>query len=226
MPEIRRERLADQAFEIVRDRILDRTLLPGQRLSVPELARELGLSRSPVREAVQRLVAQGLGTERPRQGAVVAVADPAELSQLYEVRAALEGLSAQLATLAAPPGLIEELTELLASQRAAFDAGDGPGVIRADLSFHSRLAAASGNVELVRVLDPIHGRSAIAMLAGELRSWPARAMQEHQSIIDAIAAMDPHEARLRSEQHVLLVRQRLMGKLADEPEAPQQATPV
>src|SRR6476659_4379445 len=140
MSEIRRERLADQAYEILRDRILSRELLPGQRLSVPELAREMELSRSPVREAVQRLVNQGLGTERPRQGAVVAVADLHEINDLYEVRAVLEGLSAALATTAAGPGLVAELEDLLADQRVAFEAGDGAGVIRADISFHRRMA--------------------------------------------------------------------------------------
>ncbi|HEX3004213.1 MAG TPA: GntR family transcriptional regulator [Angustibacter sp.] len=216
MSEIRRERLADQAYEILRDRILRRELLPGQRLSVPELARELELSRSPVREAVQRLVSQGLGTERPRQGAVVAVADVHEIHDLYAVRAVLEGLSAALATAVAGPGFVAELEELLDAQRAAFEAGDGAGVIRADIAFHRRMATASGNAELVRVLDPVHGRSAIAMLAGELRSWPERAMAEHRSIIDAVAANDPVAARQRSEEHVLLVRSRLLGKLADE----------
>lgn len=217
--EIHRDRLADQAYEVLRQRILSRSLKPGERLSVPVLAQELGLSRSPVREAVQRLVSDGLGTERPRQGAVVASVDPRQLSHLYQVRAALEGLAASLATAAADPGLVPALQECTAAQATAFAAGDEVAIIRADIAFHGRLLRAAANPELTRALDPVLGRVAVAMLAGDLESWPARALREHEEIIAAVAAGDADLARRRSEEHVLQVRERLVRKLTAEPAA-------
>jgi DNA-binding GntR family transcriptional regulator len=213
VPEIHRDRLADQAYEVLRQRILSRRLKAGERLSVPLLAQELGLSRSPVREAVQRLVSDGLGSERPRQGAFVASADPTQLSHLYHVRAALEGLSAALATTAGDPGLVPALQESTGHQAAAFAAGDEVAIIRSDIAFHSRLLSAAANPELTRALDPILGRVAVAMLAGDLESWPARALREHEEIIAAVASGDAELARRRSEEHVLQVRERLLRKL-------------
>lgn len=211
--EIRHDRLADQAYEVLRGRILTRQLKPGDRLGVPGLSQELGLSRSPVREAVQRLVREGLCSERPRQGAVVASVDARELAELYQVRAVLEGLSAALATAEGGPALVADLRTLHDEQTAAFEAGDEAGIIRADTAFHGRLVQAAGNPELSRVLDPVLGRVAIAMLAGDLASWPAHALHEHEGIIAAVADGDPALARRRSEEHVLAVRSRLIGKL-------------
>lgn len=213
LEEINRDRLADQAYEVLRQRILSRRLKPGERLSVPLLAQELGLSRSPVREAVQRLVREGLGSERPRQGAVVASAEPEQLSPLYQVRAALEGLAAGLATSADDPDLLPALRRLSDQQSAAFAAHDDAGVIHADIAFHRRLVEAAGNAELSRVLEPILGRVAVAMLAGDLETWPAEALREHEGIIEAVAAGDAALSRKRSEAHVLKVRERLLRKL-------------
>jgi len=211
---IHRDRLADQAYEVLRQRILSRSLRPGDRLSVPPLAQDLGLSRSPVREAVQRLVADGLLTERPRQGAVVASVDPMQLGHLYQVRAALEGLSASLAAAAADSGLVAALRECIAQQTAAFAAGDEPSIIRADRDFHNHLLRAAANPELNRALTPILGRVAVAMLAGDLGSWPALAIREHEAILEAVAAGDGERARQCTEGHVLQVRDRLMRKLS------------
>jgi len=213
VPEIQRDRLADQIYEVLKDRILNRQLLPGQKLSVPMLAQELGLSRSPVREAVQRLVYEGLSTDKPRQGAVVAAAQASELLGLYQVRAVLEGLASAMAAERVTLELVDELHQLMAAHQAAFESGDGAGVIRADMRFHRRIASAAANPELFHILDPIYGRASIAMLAGDLEIWPRKALTEHQAILRAIEAGDVKVARQRSEGHILRVRQRLVRKL-------------
>jgi DNA-binding GntR family transcriptional regulator len=91
------DRIADTVDEKLCNAIFARTLQPGTRLSVPALAAELGVSRSPVREAVLRLTQERLAREEPRRGAVVAHIGPRELTALYEVREVLEGLAARLA---------------------------------------------------------------------------------------------------------------------------------
>lgn len=212
---ITRSRLADQAYEWLKDQILTRRLLPGARLSVPAIATELGLSRSPVREAVQRLVQEGLCDERPHQGAVVAAADLRSLADLYQVRSALEGLSAELAVGAGDQTLAADLTEIQQAHQAAFDAGQSAEVIRNDLRFHRRLLVAAGNPQLERVLDPIFQQMTLAMLAGS-PSWSARAVVEHQEVLDAVQVGDAAGAAARLRAHVDRVRRSMLEKIEAE----------
>ncbi|MFW6600225.1 GntR family transcriptional regulator [Propionibacteriaceae bacterium Y2011] len=210
-----KERLADQVHRVLRDRILSHELGPGHRLSVPALALEFGLSRSPVREAVQRLVTDGLAEERPNQGATVATMDLAELADMYEVRAPLDGLAARLVTGREVPGLGEELASALDLHRRALAAGDVSDIITADLDFHGAIARSCGNAAVWAVLEPIHRRVAVAILAGEPLVWPADALVEHEAIVAAIASRDPDAARQAAEDHIMLARDRICGKLAE-----------
>lgn len=211
-PRIKRSRLADQAYEVLKERILTSQYGPGQRLSVPALAAELGLSRSPVREAVQRIVQDGLGTEQPHHGAVVARADLPALVDLYEVRAVLEGLSTRRATTSGDPDLVTDLESAHSRHQAAFEQGATAGIIRADVAFHERILKAAANPELDRVLHPALQRMTMGMLAAD-RHWPARALAEHQAVLDAVRAGDPDAASARMCDHINRVRDGLLTKL-------------
>lgn len=212
---IQRSRLADQAYELLKERILTREMLPGQRLVVPALAEELGLSRSPVREAVQRLVQEGLGTERPRSGAVVAGTDLQSLVDLYLVRAELEGLSCELAAGAADDDLVADLEAIQDEHEAAHVAGKRSRMIRSDVDFHARVLRAAGNPELTRMLQPVLQRMLLAMLEAD-SSWPIHAIAEHRKIIAALRAGDARAARKSMTAHVLRVRTDLAKKLRRE----------
>lgn len=212
---IQRSRLADQAYEVLKERILTREMLPGHRLSVPAIAEELGLSRSPVREAVQRLVQEGLGTERPHSGAVVAAADLQSLVHLYLVRAELEGLSCELAAGAEDPDLIADLEALQDDHEAAHEAGRRSQMIRSDVDFHARVLHAAGNPELTRMLEPVLQRMLLGMLEAD-SAWPVHAMAEHRSVIAALRAADALVARESMTAHVLRVRNDLAAKLHRE----------
>lgn len=216
VPGIQRQRLADQVYDVLRSRILERQLLPGERLSVPKLAVELGLSRSPVREAVQRLVAEGLGVEQIHRGAAVASVEPAELDEMYEIRSLLEGLAARRAAVLVGTTLVADLDALLTEHAAAIDARSEPDIIRADLGFHARILEASGSDYLSHVLGPILGRANLAMLAGDLASWPKEAVEEHRAILNAITAGDQKAAERNARRHIEQVHRRLLGRLRKE----------
>ena len=209
---IHRSRLADQAYEVLKERILTRQLLPGQRLSVPALAEELELSRSPVREAVQRLVQEGLGAERPRSGAVVASADLPALIDLYQVRAELEGLSARLAAGAEDDGLVGDLESIQDGHEAAHAAGRRSQMIRADVDFHARVLRSAGNSELTRMLEPVLQRMLLGMMEAD-RDWPVNAMSEHRDIIAALRDGDAVASRRCMMAHILRVRTDMENKL-------------
>lgn len=216
---IQRSRLADQVYELLKERILTRQLLPGQRLSVPALAEELELSRSPVREAVQRIVQEGLGTERPHSGAVVASADLPALIDLYRVRAELEGLSAELAAAAGDVELVADLETIQDGHEQAHSAGARSQMIRADVDFHARVARAAGNPELERMLQPVLQRMLLGMLEAD-RDWPVQAMAEHREIIAALRGGDAAGARQRMTEHVLRVRRDMELKLQENADKP------
>lgn len=222
---IQRSRLADQAYELLKERILTREMLPGQRLSVPAIAEDLGLSRSPVREAVQRLVQEGLGAERPHSGAVVATADLANLVHLYQVRAELEGLSCELAAMAGDEELIRDLEAIQDEHEAAHRDGQRSRMIRSDVDFHARILRSAGNPELDRMLEPVLQRMMLGMLEAD-RAWPLHAMAEHRKVIAALRNADASAARASMTAHVLRVRADLATKLDKEGERSMAATPL
>lgn len=211
MAPITKVRLADQVYAEMVRRILHQVLEPGTRLSVPQLAAEFEISRSPVREAVQRLVSEGMAIDKPNHGAVVASADFAELIDMYEVRAPLDGLAAQLTTRHGNANLAE-LDQAMTLHVRSFEAGDVGGIIRADLDFHRVIAEHCGNPQLWLTLEPIQRRVAMAILAGDPSSWPRDALREHQLIVAKIRAGDEEGARAAAEAHILAARQRLIDK--------------
>lgn len=213
--QIQATRLADQVYELLRARVLTGALVPGARLTVPALSAELGLSRSPVREAVQRLVQEGLCVERPHAGAVVATVDLHALVEAYEVRAVLERLSVSRATARATPTELAELRALDRAHREAVEAGVPQAVAQADTALHRRIMALAGNGQLELALGPILDRMSLAIMAGDVHQWPTLAIQEHDRVLEAMEAGDDQRAGELMAEHVLLVRARLRSKADD-----------
>lgn len=211
-PLISRQRLADQVYDVLRGRILDRSLVPGDRLSVPLLASELELSRSPVREAVQRLVVEGLAEEHVHRGARVAGVDAADLADVFAVRGTLEGLAASLAAAGDTEGLVAALRASIADHSAAIAADDEQAILAADRAFHNALLAAAHNPHLDRALGPLLGRAQVAMLSGDLSSWPRKALAEHKAILAAVRAGDADAAGRAARDHVAAVLSRHLDR--------------
>lgn len=212
-PLISRQRLADQVYDVLRGRILDRSLVPGDRLSVPLLASELKLSRSPVREAVQRLVVEGLAEEQLHRGARVAGVDAADLADVFAVRQTLEGLAASLAAARDTEGLVAALRASIADHTAAIAADDEQAILAADQAFHQALLTAAHNPHLDRALGPLLGRAQVAMLSGDLSRWPRKALAEHKAILAAIRAGDPGAAERAARDHVAAVLARHLTRV-------------
>lgn len=207
-PLISRQRLADQVYDVLRGRILDRSLVPGDRLSVPLIAVELKLSRSPVREAVQRLVLQGLAEEEFHRGARVAGVDAADLADVFAVRGTLEGLAASLAATHHTADLVTVLRASISDHTAAIAAGDEQRIIAADQAFHQALLDAADNPHLDRALGPLLGRAQVAMLSGDLSRWPRKAVAEHKRILAAVRAGDADAAEQAAREHMASVLSR------------------
>lgn len=199
-------RVADSVHATLREAILSGRLRPGARLSVPVLAQQLDVSRSPVREAVQRLVQDGLATEEPHRGAGVAELDPDQLVPLYQIREVLEGLAARLA---ATNATREERQMLRTAHRRHVEAlgrGEDQQHVPLDLAFHATLRDASHNPELLQYLERVQGRIAIAILGGRPHQWSQHAIVEHEAILDAVMERDPDAAEAAARAHIARVR--------------------
>ncbi len=199
-------RVADSVYESLRTAIVSGRLAPGSRLSVPVLAQQFDVSRSPVREAVQRLVQDGLATEEPHRGAGVAVLDPTELVPLYQIREVLEGLAARLAALNATPQELEILAETHRQHATAVERGEADQHVPLDMAFHAVLRSAAHNDELMPYLERVQGRIAIAMLGGKPLVWSKQAIVEHQAVLEAVLARDADAAEEAARAHVRRVR--------------------
>lgn len=174
---------------------------PGSRLVESELAERLGVSRTPVREALQRLETQGMLT-RDGRSLIVASLDHNQLAELYTVRAELEGLAARLAARHATAEEVRVLRDMTQEDRKLLG-GDPRALSRANKRFHKLIHLASHNRFLVQQLDLVHRSMALmatTSFAAEGRDEVALA--EHDQIAEAIAAGDGDAAYAALKSHI------------------------
>ena len=213
------ELLADRAYRELSQAIVSRGLEPGTRLSVPELARQLGVSRSPVREAVQRLIYDGLAEDRGRRGAVVARIEPDDFLSLLELRELLEGFAAGRAALHATDEDIARLRGLVERHRNDIGQSEMDDVahVEYDLEFHSAIRDAAKNEDLTMALARMQVRSHLSYAT--LWRQPRRAehaLAEHEAIVDAVAASDLDAAEAAARAHIGAVRDRYVASLQED----------
>lgn len=204
-----RQRISLQVHRTLRDRIVTGTTTPGTHLSVPALARELGVSRSPVREAVLRLVRDGLAEEVYNRGAVVRLPEPSELVGLYEVRESLEGLAARLAAGRVGAAVLARLRELLDRHVAVAAREDFRSHIELDAAFHAMIRELAQNAVLERMLDEVQSQVMVAMRSTSVSGGMRQAVAEHRAIVDALASGDPAASESAARRHIARLTARL-----------------
>ncbi len=188
------------AYSMILDAIDVGTYRPGDRLVESELAERFGMSRTPIREALQRLETQSL-LVRDGRSLIVASLDHNQLAELYVVRAELEGLAARLAARHATDEEIRVLRFMVEEDRALCN--DPDAMSRANRRFHKQIHLASHNRFLVQQLDLVHRSMALmatTSLAAEGRG--AATIEEHAAIVDAIAAGDGEAASAALRSHL------------------------
>lgn len=188
------------AYRRLLDEIQSGTLAPGARLRETDLADRLGISRTPVREAIRQLEADGLVTHLPRQGATIRRLDHAEVVELYEMRAVLEGTAARLAARAASD---IELAELAALNADLAGAPAGPQAREVNRQFHRMLLDAARNRFLVKSMSAL--QKALLILGPTTLSDPTRAalaVDEHAAVLAALQSRDGAGAESAMRAHV------------------------
>jgi DNA-binding GntR family transcriptional regulator len=209
-------RVTDRVHRELRDQIIAGELAAGARLSVPALATRFGVSRSPVREAIVRLVHERLAREEPRRGAVVADVSLRSLIAIYEVREVLEGLATRLAVENAGRRLVRTLQEVLGEHEHAVSRVDLTAVSEADLAFHRLIREAADNPELVRMLDDVQIQVRLAMRTTQVTRGPKLALADHRAIFTAMERGDSLAAEEAARAHIA----RLRSALVEQTEGP------
>ena len=206
--------LHQRIYETLRAEVISGQRKPGELLSEAELARSWGVSRSPIREAFRQLEEHHLVRWAPRRGATVARLTVAGLRDIYEVREALEALSAGLAAERGSPADLAKMRDLAAAVKQTQDEGVYMQAIMLDDEFHRLMAGTTRN----RLLESQAGRilDRVTMARMMVREEPGRTREivhEHQAILDALGRRDAAKAAEQAARHVRNARVRLMDML-------------
>lgn len=203
----------DRAYAFVKERILDGGYPGGDLLSEGEVAEELGVSRTPVREAFLLLEAEGLMRLYPKRGALVVPVSPDEVRDVMETRMLIERHTAdRLARRGSDAAdVIGALRDLIARQEQLLDDGDLTGFVAADRAFHHTIVAAAGNAILTRISDSLRDRQRRMVAATVARdpALPHRFLEEHRAILAAIEGGEADDAARLVEEHLERSRQRI-----------------
>lgn len=188
----------------LREAILSGRFQPGQRLVERVLVARMGVSRTPIREALRKLEREGLVTTVPYKGPVVTKPTPRSAREVYEVRAALEGQAAALLARRGDPAAIARMWGCIKDAERALARRHPSGVLEANNAFHDVLASGSGNTLLQALTANLQDR--IVLLRVESLSYPgrrSRSVAEHKAIVRMIERGNVEGARRLVEQHVM-----------------------
>ncbi|MBI4081718.1 MAG: GntR family transcriptional regulator [Candidatus Lambdaproteobacteria bacterium] len=194
---------ADEVTRVLRDAILEGRLLPGRRLTEPELAQQLGVSRTPIREALRELEHEGLLQRVPGRGTIVAEISSQDVEEIYAVKSALESAAVRSACARISGAELAELERLLQRMKALAEAGDLLPYSRISREFHELLIRSSGNrwlEETYRTLDVRIQQLRIYALATPSR--PRVSVAEHEAILAAVRQRDAAAAEGLIRDHV------------------------
>lgn len=214
--------LREVVCETLREAIVDGVLKPGERLMEIQLAEELGVSRTPVREAIRKLELEGFVIMIPRRGTYVADLSIKDINEVFEVRTALEVLAAGLAAERITEEELEQMERLLVSIGEYIEKGDLEKIVEVDSTFHDILYQATRNDRLVQIINNL--REQLTRFRSISMAYPGRlknTLEEHSRLVEALAARDHELAERLATEHMENSEQTLLldfndrRKLAD-----------
>ena len=197
------ESLAKMAYEAIRKSILSGQWKIGELYNEKAIAADLGISRTPVREALLELASQDLIIFLPRRGLMVNRITRRDVDEIFELRKAIELAAVEKITVTSPPFDLFEIEESLLSQRKAVKQKDYLAFMEADRLFHTRFSELTNNRRLIAILDNI--RDIIHVMGAKALALEGRAIaviEEHQTIFEAVKKGNIEEARRAMAYHL------------------------
>jgi DNA-binding GntR family transcriptional regulator len=217
-PPILRKPLHEEATERLRDLIVQGSLPPGSRLNERLLTAQLGVSRTPLREAFKVLATEGLVELLPNRGAIVSAIDPVRIAETLAVMGALEALAGELACMHASDGQVNEIRSLHQEMLANHARGDLAGYFKFNQAIHLKIVKYSGNAVLYQTYRQLNANVRRARYMANLsrERWDA-AVREHGEILEALAQRDVARIRVLLAEHLAHKLASVMGELAAPP---------
>ncbi|WP_371376342.1 GntR family transcriptional regulator [Sporomusa aerivorans] len=206
--------LREVVAETLREAIVNGTLNPGERLMEIQLAEELGVSRTPVREAIRKLELEGFVVMLPRRGTYVADLSIKDINEVFEIRTALDVLAAGLAVERITEDELEQLERLLVEIGELLDTDDTDKIVEVDSQFHDVLYRASRNDRLVGIINNL--REQFTRFRSISIQYPGRmqkSVEEHRRLVEAIASRDTDLAQQIAREHMENSEQTLLQDL-------------
>ena len=206
--------LREAVCNAIRDAINNGGLKPGDRLMEIQLAEELGISRTPVREAIRKLEMEGFVVMIPRRGTYVTDISLKDVTEIYEIRISLDMLAASLAAERINDDELEEMDrQLLLTSKYNIDT-EMEKIVACDSVFHDVLYRAARNERLVSIINNL--RDQLTNMRGRTMAQPGRlaeTLTEHRILLDAIASRDPEAAAAAARSHIENAERTLMESL-------------
>ena len=205
--------LREMVYEELKMQILKGSIVPGTRMMEVELAEEMGVSRTPIREAIRKLEKEGLVTIEPRRGAYASMISTDDMVEILEVRQDLEGLAAFFAASRMKPEQMEELREVSAKYNEAVKAGSMEDMIKSDTRFHRIIVDSCHNKILVQMIEQLQELVLRFRYIYYDNFKRAENMpEEHAAILDAIASGDADKARAAADVHIDRLKQLVISE--------------
>lgn len=202
--------LARQVYETLKKAIMDNNLKPGEILLERQLAESLGVSRTPVREALQMLAKDGLVKLVPNREAEVADISILDVREILQIRSRLETLAAYLATENAHEDDIRSIGHRVAAMEECLKKGDYKGFLDNDLAMHATILSCCGNSRLESILTSLRDQIyRLTFLSVGDAGQASESLEHHRRIYEAIAAKDPERAESEMAVHIESIREHL-----------------
>ena len=204
-------------LEILREAIVSGLLKPGEKLMEAQLADEMGISRTPVREAIRKLELEGFVHMIPRKGACVAEYSEKDIIDTFRIRLALEKLAIELAVEGITDSEIDELQKVLDEERVSIEAGQLEAMVDKDVEFHDVIYRVSGNQRLIQIMGNLReqiSRFRFVSLGGQGRG--KEVLVEHGRIVDAFRKRDLKLALEGTEEHIRNTQNALMTAIKEK----------
>lgn len=220
--------LHHDVYAMIVEWVQDGTLRPGDRISEAAIARQLGVSRGPVREAMSRLDNEGLVIRRPRRGAVVAEVTSKDLDDIVAVRQLVEGYAARCACELLTPNDVNELERLIAAMYTSARAGQWTETATLNAQFHQTVVRIADNRLLHRLWQSLHplGWLLAPTVSPHKPHDPDDLRARHDALLAALQAGDPDQAEAAFRQHVRHTAHQVRQNLARTAPAPTNGQPA
>jgi len=209
--------LSKKVYRILKKEIIKGSFTPGSKILEFQIAQQMGISRTPVREAIRLLAAEGFVMLSPNQGAVVRTVSVENIKEVLQIHSVLEGLAARLACEVINKDELKELENHLNKMENLLKAGDSIAYSEVDLKFHDTIVNASRNSRLIKMRKNISDQAQRYRISSlRITKRLKESYREHQKILNAFKAKDAKKADSLSQKHIQNALNNILKKVIEK----------